>query len=407
MIRLEDNEAPLKTTPNTFPANRRIWQAAPLYASFIVLGMSLAAVGPTLPGLAAQTGSTLSMIAVIFTVNSLGYILGALLGGRFFDFLPGRPVLVVTLLSIAGLLAIVPVLASFLWMMIIWFALGIAFGVLDVGGNILVLWLFGKDVGPYLNALHFFFGLGAFFSPILIDRMVVNTGGFRSAYWLLAVLTLPVLFWITLRPSPVRPEGGETDSVSAALRYPWLPILVAGMMFLAVGSEITYGGWIFSYAVALNLGPETMARVLNSLFWGALTLGRLLAIPVAGWLRPGTILFLDLMGMAVSVGLILIVPQWPPAIWLGTFGFGFSIASIFATLLTFTERRMPISGRVTGTILVGGNAGAMVVPWLVGQLFVAQGPQALMAILEVDVLLALVLFGGIDSLYTQRPKKSS
>jgi FHS family Na+ dependent glucose MFS transporter 1 len=392
-------------TKKNFLSDRRIWQAAPFYAAFVVLGLSLAAVGPTLPGLAAQTGSTLSRIAAIFTVNSLGYILGALVGGRLFDHLPGRPVMVATLLSIAGLLFVVPVLDSFIGMMSIWLALGVAFGVLDVGGNILILWLFGKEVGPYLNALHFFFGLGAFLSPILIDRMVVITGGFQWAYWLLAALSLPVLLWVASRSTPGRPAVGNGGSDGGTLSYPWLPILVAGLMFLSVGSEITYGGWIFSYALALNLGPETMARVLNSLFWGALTIGRLLAIPVAGWLLPRTILALDLVGMGISVGVILIFPKWPLAIWLGTFGVGFSIASVFATLLTFIERRMKITGRVTGTILVGGNIGAMIVPWLVGQLFVTQGPQALMATIEVNVMLALALLGYMVFYVRRTPVK--
>ncbi len=308
-------------TNKTSVSNRRIWLAAPYYASFIVLGLSLAAVGPTLPGLAAQSGSTLSIIAAIFTFNSLGYILGALLGGRVFDRLPGRPILVTTMVSIAVLLFAVPALASNGMMMAVWFALGVAFGVLDVGGNILILWLFGVEVGPYLNALHFFFGLGAFLSPILIDRMVVLTGGIQWAYWLLAVLTLPVIVWVARHPSPVRPPERDDDAAGTALPYPWLPILVAGLMFLTVGAELTYGGWIFSYAVALNLGPETMARVLNSLFWGALTIGRLLAIPVAGRLLPRTILFLDLVGMAASIGLILVLSFMAPCALVGDFRF--------------------------------------------------------------------------------------
>ncbi len=382
-------------------SDRRLLQAGPYYASFVILGLSLAAVGPTLQGLAAQAGATLGQIAAIFTVNSLGYILGALLGGWLFDRVPGGPVLVLTLVSIGGLLASVPVLASYLWMMVVWLALGIAFGVLDVGGNISILRLFGKDVGPFLNALHFFFGLGAFLSPVLIDRVVVLSGEIRWAYWLLAGLTLPVLLWAARVPSPPRlAEVGKNQENGGGL-FRWLPLFIAALMFLAVGSEITYGGWIFSYALALNLGPETMARVLNSLFWGALTLGRLVAIPIAGRLPPRIILLLDIIGMAASVGLILLLPGWPPALWLGTFGFGFSIASVFATLLTFTEEQMPVSGRVTGTILVGGNAGAMVVPWLVGQLFEARGPQALMAVLEVDILLALAVF-GLTILYVRR-----
>ncbi len=52
--------------------------------------------------------------------------------------------------------------------------------------------------------------------------------------------------------------------------------------FLYVGAEVGFGGWIFTYAVALDLGSETAAAYLTSAFWGALTFGRLLTIPHRG-----------------------------------------------------------------------------------------------------------------------------
>lgn len=35
-------------------------------------------------------------------------------------------------------------------------------GLMDTGGNVVLLRLWGSDVGPYMQTLHFSFGLGAF-----------------------------------------------------------------------------------------------------------------------------------------------------------------------------------------------------------------------------------------------------
>jgi FHS family Na+ dependent glucose MFS transporter 1 len=169
-------------------SDNRLVRAFAYFLSFVVLGLILSAIGPTLPGLAEQTGSTLGQISIIFTANSLGYIGGSLLGGRLYDRRPGHPVLAAVLLAVGVFLAALPLLAA-RWMLVVDFLLlGLVLGVMDVGGNALVVWLFGRDVGPYMNALHLSFGVGAFLSPILVDRVVVLTGGIRWTYWLLAAL---------------------------------------------------------------------------------------------------------------------------------------------------------------------------------------------------------------------------
>jgi FHS family Na+ dependent glucose MFS transporter 1 len=382
---------------------RRLLRAFAYYAAYVALGLSISAMGPTLPGLADQTASSLSQISIIFTANSFGYIFGSLLGGRLFDRRPGHPVLAVTLFSIALMLFAMPLLPARWLLIVVFLLLGAAMGVLDVGGNTLIVWLFGHQVGPYMNALHLSFGVGAFLSPMIIDRMVILSGGIRWAYWLLALLVAPVAVWVLRVPSPAHPQGEDhTAAGSAAGRgYLWLTILIAALMFMHVGAELSYGGWVFSYAVALRLGPETTARLLNSVFWGALTLGRLVAIPLAVRLRPSTMLLLDLIGAALSLAVMIVFPGWTPGVWIGTFGFGFSIASLFATCMNFAENRMPITGRVTAIMLVGANLGSMSLPWIIGQFFESVGPRSMVYAIGINILLALALFAGI-MLYVRR-----
>ncbi|MEI2692737.1 MAG: hypothetical protein V9H69_24645 [Anaerolineae bacterium] len=60
-------------------------QTIAFYISFIALGLAFSSLGPTLPSLASNTGSTLGQISILFTVQALGLLLGNFLSGRRFD----------------------------------------------------------------------------------------------------------------------------------------------------------------------------------------------------------------------------------------------------------------------------------------------------------------------------------
>jgi FHS family Na+ dependent glucose MFS transporter 1 len=163
-------------------------------------------------------------------------------------------------------------------------------------------------------------------------------------------------------------------------------------LLLYVGAEAGFGGWIYTYALALDLGTPTTSAYLTSAFWGAFTLGRLLSIPVAARFRPRSILLGDLVGCLASVGLLLLWPNSLAATWLGTVGLGLSMASIFPTAISLAERHMTITGQRTGWFLIGASIGAMSLPWLIGQLFEAIGPQMVMVAIMGDLALALGVY---------------
>jgi FHS family Na+ dependent glucose MFS transporter 1 len=174
--------------------------------------------------------------------------------------------------------------------------------------------------------------------------------------------------------------------------------LVASLLFLYVGAEASFGGWLFTYAVESGLAFSASAAYLTSAYWGALTFGRLLAIPIAFRVRPRWILFGDLIGCITSLAVILLWPHSLGALWIGTLGVGLFMASIFPTAISLAERRLRITGRVTGWFLVGSSLGAMSLPWLIGQLFEASGPRVTM----VSILIAIVAALGVVALLTAR-----
>lgn len=369
------------------------------YLAFITLGMAAAALGPTLSGLAKNTGAQISQISILFTARSLGYLLGSWQGGRLFDQLPGHTVIAIALLVMAGTMLAVPMIPVLWLLAFLLLLMGVGESIVDIGGNTLLVWLHREKVPPYMNALHFSFGVGAFVAPIVIGQVLGLTQSITWAYWILGLLMIPVGLWLLRLPSPqIRQPHQEESHVAANMVLVWL---IALFFFLYVGAEVSYGGWVAVYAVKLNLTTEVTAAYLASVFWGALTIGRLLAIPITARLRPRVVLAGDLAGCLLSIAIMLVWANSLTAVWLGTFGMGLSMASIFPVTLSFAERNLPITGQITGKFFVGASIGGMTLPWLVGQFIDAVGPQATMIIIGLDLLAAVAVFVTL-LLYTRR-----
>lgn len=368
---------------------RKTAKTAGYFMAFISLGMIAAVLGPTLPGLAEHTGSTLREISYLFTARSLGYLLGSLLAGRVYDRLPGHYLMAATLVVMAVTMALTPVIPLLWILIIVLVAMGLGEGMVDVGGNTMLVWVHREKVGPFMNALHFFFGVGAFIAPIIIAQAVAMSGDIYWAYWTLALLIVPVSLWVLQLPSPTPQRVSEKRTAGEVNHY--LVALIFLFFFLYVGAEVAFGGWVFTYAVTLELSNETMAAYLTSAFWGMLTVGRLVGIPIAMRARPRYILLGDLLGCIISLALMLLWRS-PAAVWLGTLGIGFSMATIFPTTINLAERRMVMTGNVMSWFFVGASSGAMVLPWLIGQLFDTSGPSVVMSIILIDLLIATGLF---------------
>ncbi len=360
------------------------------FAAIMALGLMSASLGPTLPGLAEQTGSAISQISFLFLARSTGYMLGSLLGGKALDMLPGHSVLAVAVAVISVAMFAVPLLPV-LWILAAVLAIaGLAEGSVDVGSNALLVWVHRSAVGPYMQGLHFFFGVGAFLSPIIVVQVMELTGGIKGPYWVLALIILPVALWLArlASPRPIHESQGEDASL-----VNWTLVgMIALFMFIYVGAEVSFGGWIYTYATTLGIASAQAAGYLTSVYWGGLTAGRVLAIPIANRYRPRTILLGDLVGCLLSVGIILVWRESSLALWVGAIGLGLSMASIFPTVILWAERRMTLTGSVTRWFFVGASLGAMAFPWLVGQFFDRRGPSMTMVIVFGLLVVNVVIF---------------
>ena len=139
--------------------------------------MVLASLGPVLPALSERSGASLQSSGFLFVGRSCGYMVGSLVGGAIFDTIRHThlPLFAGNLLCSLGC-AILPSLRSLPAVAAAIFTQGCCMGLLDTGGNVLLIWLHGAGrVDPYMQAMHLCFALGAVLSPLLIDLVAPHS----------------------------------------------------------------------------------------------------------------------------------------------------------------------------------------------------------------------------------------
>ena len=369
--------------------DRHRFRLASYYLSLVAVGLIVGTQGPALADLARQTATDLKGVSLILVMRPLGYLCGALACGRWLDRRPGHPVLATAALACAALLALVPLAPKLGYLAVIVLGLGFAHSLLDVGSNILLAWVCGKRLGPYLSGMHFSFGVGAFVGPMLVAWSLASAGNSRLAFWAVALFLLPLALWFSLVPSPAHAPKDDAPALD------WdrgLAALLVACFFLYGGTESGFGAWIYQFALARHLADPAGAAGVTSLFWGLLGLGRLAGIVVLPRLSAQRFLLVLVPGAFLSVTALLFLPPSPAALWAASAGMGLCMACIFPTLLVCAGQRLAdggrISGKLTSLMFVGSSAGGMILPWLMGQLFEPKGPRWALG-------LALVSLGGL------------
>ena len=376
------------------------------YWLFICLGLSIGMVGPTLPSLANQTQTPVGDLGAIFTASAVGALLGTLLGGRLFDRVRGHRALGIAQLASAALIALYPVIPSALILLVVVVGKGLTDGFINTGANTLLVWTHKEKSSPYMNALHFFFGLGAFLAPILLAQVINIPGGYRYAFWVLAAISgVAGLFMLAQKKSPQHEHATTTVQEKARINY---GVVVAAMLFLFfyVGAEIAFSGWIYTYALTLNLANVTTAAYLTSMFCLTFTLGRLLSIPLAMRFKPQQLIAAALTGCLAILGVALIIQPSSTFVWILAAALGFCMAPMWPSGFTLAGQSVRLTSRVSGLILLGDSLGFMVLPWVVGQVLQGVGPQAMIYLVATSLFFNLFAFLAILRLRHTLPDRA-
>lgn len=364
--------------------------------AMLAIGMTISIVGPSLPDLAARTGSSLSAIGVLVSAIFLGAVPSQLATGPLNDrFGTRRPLAAGFSLSTVGLFGILTQ-TSFPAVLATAVMVGAGNGLIAVSIIVLSMKTFPERSAGALSFVNMFFGVGAICGPLIAGQMVRTTGSTVPAFGVvIAILaTLFVLLLFLDAPGRVlRPAGAQTGKAIAGSPALWI---VALLVLIYAGTENGVTAWSTT-TIAQGTGADrATAAMVTSAFWVALTGGRLAAVVFGARLKPERILTLCLSVASIG-GLGLVAAQGNLVLSGAAFVvIGFAFGPIFPTSLSIAGRLFPESpGMVTSTVVACASLGSILIPWVQGVLLDRGGPSAsiLLTLVAEIVMLVFILAG--------------
>ena len=289
----------------------KTWKKAVPFLCFAVLMFGLGS-SDSLRGIFApvfQNRYTLSdtQLSLIVTISYVGNLLFLSLGGKLLDTF-GRKTVVLSVTAIWVLSMLLNVVSdSYICILIsMFFALG-ASTLLNTTVNILTPVVFSGYAGLMVNIFFFIQGIGTSGSQFVLGRYGLSYPGFKGVSFLLLLIGAAAGFLLILiplgeerRPEHLQSEVKTEAPVTQANPKPAVFILLCTMIGFYFIWEQVIMNWLFSYCIQAFKLPSGKASVYLSLFWGGMTVGRLIFAPVVQ--RQGTVKSIRIFG---TVGTLL------------------------------------------------------------------------------------------------------
>ena len=383
--------------------NKRLYFAQ--YVGFVSLGGISCMIGPLLPTVRNALGISLEQAGILLSGQFMGMLPTVLIGGYLADRLGKKTFLLLgSVLLFAGLIG--SMLADgFSLLLPFIFLTGIGAGTYEIGINSLCADTNEINRGKAMNFLHFFFGIGAIASPVLVTICITALNRWRLSFGISAAL--PVIVAIILLPVGIpRQSGGKTENSGGKTPYrDGLLWMVGGSAFFYVGVETSIYGWCSVFWSDRYVNDVIPASILSTVFWLSLTIGRLICGKIAD--RVGFSKYI--IGTSFLTMLSVLVWYLFPyriVTMLVTLTSGLILAGIYPTMLASVNTCFPgDSGRVTAFITAFTSLGGFLVPMVIGRIADRFQIAVLPAvILSMSVLLVILTFVTWNVVLKQRTK---
>ncbi len=367
--------------------------AAPYYGVFVVLGLSVGFVGPSLDALGERAGVSDAAIGLVFVVQGAAYLVGALGVGRLFDRRSGHALLALALAALVIGFASLGLATPLSAVLLAFVVIGIATSAIDVGGNTLLVWVAPADrlVG-LLNGLHLCFGLGALASPLVVGLSIGLTDSIVPAC--LTVAAVAAISAVAVRSVP-SPRPRPRAEIHAA-RPPLAPIVAICVFFaLYVGLEAGFVGWLYTFAVDSGTTSDGGAALVVALFWAGFCTARLVAATIGQRVRPDATLLVTTSATLVPSLALVVAGTNPTVLAVASAALGAALGPQFSLMIAFAERHLTLTGGITSLFIAAAAVGGMSIPWLIGLAMDRRDADAFTSATLVGSVLVLMALGAV------------
>lgn len=323
-----------------------------------------------------------------------GLVAGILLTGPLADRWGAKPFAQAGNAVIAGALLAAGFAPSYASLGVALFALGVGAGMLDMVLSPVVAALNPARRAAAMNWLHSFYCVGAVVT-ILAGTLALKLGlGWRVVCVALAPLPLGLLAMFAPLKFPAMTTEGARTPLRVLLADRWFLGALAAI-FLGGATELGMAQWLPAYAETTLGYPAWAGGAALLAFSVAMALGRMVVGAAEGRVDPHRIMA---WGCGLTVGLFLAgsFAPWPPLALAACVAAGFTGSCLWPTMLAVAADRHPEGGATMfGALAALGNAGGIVMPWLVGAVADASDLRLGLAVSAVAPALMLPLVAAL------------
>lgn len=395
------------------------------YIIFMMNGMLALSIGSLLPFIRDARGLEYTFCGMLVSLHSVGNLLSSFFAGALAVKLGRkRSILLFNvffavsyLLIIFGVNAVCLVLAFLMT--------GLARGATSNFCNATI-----NNLAPgqawIINGLHAMFSIGAFIFPILLT---VLTAGYPDR-WLLScyfLLSIGILSWLLYCIMPVDElsqkkdigdkESGNKESENKATKHMEsghkeiedkntedtktmgffsepLFLLCTATLFFYLCVEQGVIGWLVTYFKDTGLLNDSLSQIMASVQWIMILAGRLTTAYLSTKMDKSKLLRIMGVGL-IMFFIVLITGKTAPQIVIGIMGFGYSMAGIYPTTVSFAGRLIQKYPLSWSFMLTMASLGSILMPSVIGRIAesigIFYGMSSIVIVIIVDMALIIGL----------------
>ena len=346
---------------------KKIYLTICAYFALLFYGMGIMIIGPLISHIKEEYSIGYGDAGFLMTALSVGFILTVLVSGYMVNRFSLKAMIISGLSAYIAGLTLFVFSSSFTIAIAAYSILGLGGGFIQVSLNTLVSELNPLKRSSALNLLHLFFGIGAFTGPIFSGALVHYGVRFTIPYGVIAIALSVIVVLMAAAEFPQSKQSETTllGDLKQVLLNRYMIILSLAMV-LYVGIEMGISTWAVLYMEEEFNMVHVNASLMVSYFWLAMTLGRIVCVFLAKWIKADLLFALFALGSFVS---FLLYFNTESAVLAGVFiaSIGFFFSGIFPFLMGLGGDRFPDSvGTVTSILLSCLGIGLMLFPWLMG-----------------------------------------
>lgn len=341
---------------------------------FGVLDMLRGVVGPSI---LHAFSLNYALLGLLFSLSSIGYLVGSFISGIFLDRFGQKPVMTVGVIILLVGLVFIATAKTYVFLGLGYGLSGIGNGLMEIAVNSVVPLVSSQHQSRYFNLLHGFYGAGATFAPIAAAWVISTFSVWQLPYVFagILVIALLVLVFMTAYPSVQHAtisvaKTGSSLPLSRLLVSPALYLLILAIMVYVV-AEVGIANWLPIFLHTTRGFSTSLAATFLALFYLTFTIGRFTGSVIVH--RMGSVRSIVIASfLAFSCTITASLVQGYASSLFVVAGLFFGL--IFPTISSIASETFPTrTAAVMSMLFTFAGLGSIAATWLIGVIATAFG----------------------------------